>query len=92
VKSVNLSDLSHSYPFLHLSRKLGVPYERVLAAADLIDSWADFGNSYLLADAIYTHCLRIANQVGMYTDQVRLVARVCVAPWRWQFPPEGRGL
>ncbi len=31
--TVDLTDLSHSYPFLHLSRKLGVPYEHVLTLA-----------------------------------------------------------
>jgi hypothetical protein len=33
----DLSDLSHSYPFLDLSRKLRVPYETVLLVADKID-------------------------------------------------------
>ncbi len=32
--SVDLRDLSRSYPFLHLSRKFGVDYGVVLAIAD----------------------------------------------------------
>lgn len=35
---MDLSDLSHSYPFLHLSRKFGVPYSEVLKYADLVDN------------------------------------------------------
>jgi hypothetical protein len=34
---VDLSDLSHSNPFLHLSRKFNVPYSTILLLADMID-------------------------------------------------------
>jgi hypothetical protein len=76
VMGVDLTDLSHSYPFLHLSRKFGVEYYVVLALADGYDA------RYLLPpleSEPYNHC-------------ARAVHAVCHAPWRWQFPPEGRGL
>jgi hypothetical protein len=69
---VDLSDLSRSYPFLHLSRKFGVDYYVVLALA----------TGY---DAGYLHP---PPQSEPHTD----CARAVHAPWRWQFPPEGRGL
>ena len=72
---MDMSDLSHSYPFLHLSRKLSVPYERILQLADAFDgkgiaNWREPEDNKL----------------------VECVSAICVAPWRWQFPPQGRGL
>lgn len=90
--------LSRSYPFLNLARILRRPYDRVLAAAEMIDRWPlrQFGVDYVSAtveEAEQKHCLRVANAVGgLTTDEVGVVWRVCSAPWRWQFPPEGRGL
>lgn len=71
---VDLSDLSHSYPFLDLSRRLGVEYKLVLAIADSIDREDDGYRPW-------------------YEYEVwSAVHLVCRAPWRWQFPPVGRGL
>ncbi len=36
--NVDLSDLSHSYPFLHLSRKLNIEYHHILRLVMLYDS------------------------------------------------------
>ena len=72
--SVDLSDLSHSYPFLHLSRKLGVDYLVVLAIADSVDKGTD-GNKPWYGGRIW-----------------QIIMLVCSARWRWQFPPEGKGL
>lgn len=73
---LDLSDLSRSYPFLHLSRKMGVPYALVLDIASRIDRGADPAD-YWGSDAYHLS---------------RQVAKVCSAPWRRQFPPQGRGL
>lgn len=35
--NVDLSDLSHSYPFLHLSRKYGVDYKYILKLVEHYD-------------------------------------------------------
>ena len=76
MREVDLSDLSHSYPFLHLSRKFGVYYEVVLALA------AGYDAGYMQPPP--------ASEP--HTDCARAVHAVCHAPWRWQFPPEGRGI
>ena len=71
---VNLSDLSRSYPFLDLSRKMDAPYEDVLRLADIIDAGA-------------------VNEKDLETSlTAQTIAAVCRAPWRWQYPPQGRGL
>jgi hypothetical protein len=77
---VDLTDLSRSYPFLHLSRKLGVEYGKVLRLADNIDhpDPGFYGGRYFISE--------------LTIDQTRVVEQVCHASWRWQFPPEGRGL
>lgn len=81
----DLSNLSHSYPFLDLSLRIGVPYERVLGCAKRLDSgWIDPDN--------LGHLRHLAQEQGLSLPHVDLVARVCAAPWRWQFPPQGRGL
>ena len=69
-RGFDLSDLSHSYPFLDLSRKLRVSYAQVLQMADRIDQG-------------------MSCQTGRLYDAVMAV---CRAPWRWQYPPQGRGL
>lgn len=79
---MDLSDLSHSYPFLHLSRKLGVPYEVVLRVAEMVDH----------PDPAYPGVIAATLVSGLTLDGARLIERVCHAPWRWQFPPQGRGL
>jgi hypothetical protein len=71
---INLSDLSRSYPFLDLSRRLQLGYGAVLQIADKIDRGQ--GNKYLIYD------------MGVWNA----VLAICRAPWRWQYPPEGRGL
>lgn len=72
--------LSRSYPFLDLARILQRPYASVLGAAE------DYDNG---------RCDN-PDEVDRYRkltpDEVAVVHRVCAAPWRWQFPPEGRGL
>lgn len=67
---IDLSDLSRSYPFLALSRKLQLDYCVVLRMADLIDR----------------------GLVKPISGPISLVEAVCRAPWRWQYPPQGRGL
>lgn len=92
---VGFSALSRSYPFLDLARILRRPYAAVLAAAEMIDRWPlhNFGVGYIHEETLRMHCLRVANAVHeLTTDEVVMVHRVCAAPWRWQFPPEGRGL
>lgn len=86
MKEIEISmSLSHSYPFLDLSRRLGVPYERVLAASQrLDDGWVDPDNTQQM--------VLLARECGLTRGQTDLVERVCSAPWRWQFPPQGRGL
>lgn len=69
--TIDLSDLSHSYPFLHLSKKFVVPYRDVLEYAERVD------------DAIQ---LRRDYQVSVQppvTGLQRAVVAVCRAPWRW---------
>jgi hypothetical protein len=78
--NVDLSDLSHSYPFLHLSRKFEVAYSEVLRIADVFD----YGMSGGLR-TVPSHMLGIS-PIG------EAVLNVCRAPWRWKFPPEGKGL
>jgi hypothetical protein len=70
---IDLSDLSHSYPFLHLSRKFNISYEQVMKLAELYD-----------ADMLAPPHEALPVFFAIYS--------VCKAPWRWQFPPEGRGL
>jgi hypothetical protein len=97
---VGFGSLSHSYPFRDLARILQRPYRAVLAAAEMIDRWPlrSFGLDYIVGSqnsvgGLEKHCLRVANAVHELTrDEVSAVYRVCAAPWRWQFPPEGRGL
>ena len=71
---VDLGDLSRSYPFLDLSRKLKLSYELVLAVADSIDDKTD-GHRVWYGGKVWHAALL-----------------VCNAPWRWQYPPQGRGL
>jgi stringent starvation protein B len=83
--TLKLKHLSHSYPFLGLSRSIEVPCERVLAVAQRIDSGG--------VDPDSDHQLRqLAQEQGVEEMAVHLINRVCCAPWRWQFPPQGRGL
>lgn len=96
---VGFGSLSRSYPFQDLARILGRPYRAVLAAAEMIDRWPlrQFGIGYVKdqipEEILKTNCLRVANAVRELTrDEVGVVHRVCAAGWRWQFPPEGRGL
>ncbi len=81
----DLSNLSHSYPFLGLSRLLGVGYGKVLEVAHRLDS----GN---IDPDDSRHIEQLAAEEGLPVRMVCLVERVCSAPWRWQFPPQGRGL
>jgi len=82
---VDLSDLSHSYPFLHLSRKLAVPYEEILSIADRVDKIIERDGKIW---------------PGFYPDddhynfeRFDLVVRICSAPWRWDMSRAGdRGL
>ena len=71
--SMDLSDLSHSYPFLHLSRKFGVPYSVVLRAAELFDC------GLVISPGVADVPTRM---LGM-TPFGEAVLAVCRAPWRW---------
>lgn len=68
--AIDLSDLSHSYPFLHLSKKFVVPYSAVLGAAHDCDSGRD-------------DVEEICRYRKMTIRAVLAVADVCHAPWRW---------
>lgn len=78
--TIDLSDLSRSYPFLDLSRKFGVPYEQVLTMVEWFDGHAEEDKKRIYA---YWDGLNLLSSA---------VSAVCLAPWCWQFPPNGRGL
>ena len=85
--SVDLSDLSHSYPFLHLSRKFGVPYSEVLRASSWVDTWAPpSATPKIVRDVLGRYsCLQ--------PDAAGAVVAVCRAPWRWDMAQsQERGL
>jgi hypothetical protein len=69
-------DLSRSYPFLDLSRRMGISYGAVLRMSDRIDQQVRRYGSYKVQD------------LNLTNEQVRAVAEVCMASWRWQFPPQ----
>ncbi len=79
----DLSDLSHSYPFLHLSRKFNRSYSDVLELVGLIDSLyaQDMRDDMSWSAHIGNHPLVLA------------VKSVCRASWRWDMSKvEERGL
>jgi hypothetical protein len=81
----DLSDLSRSYPFLDLSRRLGVSYGAVLRVSEEIDKMdGDWDGSTRNLDIYYS----------LQPEEVMQIIAVCRAPWRWQFPPKpvGRGI
>lgn len=84
--AVDLTDLSRSYPFLHLSRKFGVDYGEVLRIADHVDKSVKWVGPGGIKYEVYTLIPDLPDEV------VRLIITICLAPWRWQFPPQGRGL
>ena len=83
--SEGLNTLSRSYPFLGLSRLFNEPYERVLRAADFADKFTSPGYNPAWAKSL-------AEYSGVSLACAPAVLLVCGASWRWQFPPEGRGL
>jgi hypothetical protein len=66
-EKIDLSDLSHSYPFLHLSRKFGACYDVVLALA------AGYDAGYM----------QPPSRSEPNTDCARAVYAACRAPWRF---------
>lgn len=77
---MDLSHLSHSYPFLHLSQKFGVDYGDVLKLVEAIDH----PDPNFYEGSFFVSVLSI--------EETRIIEKVCRAPWRWQFPPQGRGI
>jgi hypothetical protein len=77
---IDLSDLSHSFPFLHLSRKLGLPYQHVLMVASHYD------RRTLRPPADWV-------RQGMSMGALEAIWNVCHSPWRWDMSRTGeRGL
>jgi len=70
-------NLSHSYPFLHLSQIFRVSYEAVLDVAEAYDKISEEGKKTV---------------APARTTCGQFIREVCDAPWRWQYPPQGRGL
>lgn len=84
-RPVDLTDMSRSYPFLDLSRRLSVSYPTVLEIADWVDAW----NATALGPPTAP---MVQHRFDIPEDKYLAIRDVCRAPWRWQFPPEGRGL
>jgi hypothetical protein len=85
---VDLSDLSHSYPFLHLSRLLGVDYGDVLKVVRNMDRQIRQASCGVSNDGL----VRWSDE-GLTPEVRLLIAKVCQAPWRWDMSRVGeRGL
>lgn len=82
------SDLSRSYPFLDLSRRMEVEYAKVLQIADQLD-WVREENINRVGIKINLEkrMSLLCEKHAVAEWQVRAVADVCAVPWRWEFPP-----
>lgn len=81
-----LVNLSRSYPFMDLARICRVSYSDVLIASYVFDHWRG-------EDTGFKSMIFISEAVDRLPRRVRDVIRqICDARWRWQFPPQGRGL